>query len=114
MPNDMVFHLGAKIGMAWLHGDIYGIHVTVTTLDTCYVPGELKVGIPPGKVEDPDTEYLTFEFTHKDGPCGQIVSEKAKSIEVPFPKAKKNVKVYVVVNGQVAGEATTYFPKSKP
>jgi|CZKK01.1.fsa_nt_gi hypothetical protein len=111
MPENAEYKLKVSLGLVWLRNNIYGAKVSVTILDTCYVAGDLKIGLPPGTVGVPEVEYLTFSFTHKDGPCGQIVQTVDKSIEVPFSTAKPKVTAFAVVNGKVAGQDTKPFPK---
>ncbi len=111
MADNADYKLKVGLGLIWLRKDIYGAKVSVTILDTCYVAGDLKIGLPPGTVGVPEVEYLTFSFTHKDGPCGHIVQTVDKTIEIPFSTAKPNVTAFAVVNGKVAGQDTKPFPK---
>jgi hypothetical protein len=111
---DVVDHkLKVSLALKWLHGDIYEAKVSVTVTDTCYVEGDLKVGLPTGTVGIPEIEYLTFSFTHKGGACGQTVRTVEKAIQIPFSTGKPNVTAFAVVNGKVAGQDTKPFPKGK-
>ncbi len=65
MPEAVDHKLKVVLALKWNHGDIYDATVTVTVTDSCYVPGDLKIGLPPGTVGIPEIEYLTFSFTHK-------------------------------------------------
>ena len=103
--------LKVSLALKWLQGNDYEAKVSVTVTDTCYVEGDLKVGLPPGIVGIPEIEYLTFSFTHKGGECGQTVKTVAKSIRIQASAAKPKVTAYAVVNGKVAGQDTQSFPK---
>jgi hypothetical protein len=103
--------LNVKLALAWEHGDEYKATVTVTTTDTCYHAGELKVGLPPHTEGTGLIEYLTFSFSHEGKECGQIVRDVSKSIMVKIPSVKHSVTAYAVVNGKVAGEAGAALPK---
>jgi len=111
MADDVKHALKVSLGLVWLHGNVYGAKVSVTITDSCYVAGDLKVGLPPGMVGIPEVEYLTFSFTHKGGICGDIVVTVDKTIEVPFSSGKPTVTAFAVVNGKVAGQDTKLFPK---
>ena len=87
--------------------------MTVTTTDTCYRAGELKVGLPPHKEGTGLTEYLSFYFTHEGDRCARIVREVSKSIMVKIPSVKPEVTAYAVVNGHIAGEAGEPVPRKK-
>jgi hypothetical protein len=102
-----------KVILALTHerGDEYKATVTVTTTDTCYHAGALKVGLPPHTEGTGLVEYLHFDFTHEGSECGQIVRNVSKSIMVKIPSVKRSVAAYAVVNGQVAGEASAALPK---
>jgi hypothetical protein len=102
-----------KVILALTHerGDEYKATVTVTTTDTCYRAGALKVGLPPHTEGTGLVEYLHFDFTHEGSECGQIVRNVSKSIMVKIPLVKRSVAAYAVVNGQVAGEASAALPK---
>ena len=104
-------NLNVKLTLTWEHGDEYKATVTVTTTDTCYHAGELKVGLPPHTEGTGLIEYLSFEFTHEGGRCGQIVRDVSKSIMVNIPSVKRSVTAYAVVNGHVAGQAGEALPK---
>jgi hypothetical protein len=104
-------NLKVKLALVWEHGDEYKVTVTVTTTDTCYHAGDLKVGLPPHHEGTGLIEYLSFDFTHKGNECGQIVRDVSKSIMVKIPSVKRAVTAYAVVNGQVAGEAGAPLPK---
>jgi hypothetical protein len=112
MPQD-VHHLKVKLAVAWKHGDEYEATVTVTTTDSCYRAGELKVGPPPHMAGTGLIEYLSFYFTHEGELCGQIVRDVSKSKMITIPSVKRDVTAYAVVNGQVAGEASEPVPKKK-
>jgi hypothetical protein len=104
-------NLQVKLALAWEHGEEYKATVTVTTTDTCYHAGELKVGLPPHTEGTGLVEYLSFYFTHEGGECGQIARNVSKSIVVKIPSVKRSVTAYAVVNGQVAGQAGEPLPK---
>src|SRR5271155_3605734 len=112
MPQN-VHQLMVKLAVAWKHGDEYEATVTVTTTDSCYHPGQLQVGLPPGTVGTGLVEYLSFYFTHQGELCGQIVHDVKKSILLTIPSVKRGVTAYAVVNGHVAGEASEPVPKKK-
>ena len=78
-------NLKVKLALAWEHGDEYKATVTVTTTDTCYHAGDLKVGLPPHQEGTGLVEYLSFYFTHEGDKCGQIVRDVSKSIVVKIP-----------------------------
>ena len=40
-------NLNVELALVWEQGDEYQATVTVTTTDTCYHAGDLKVGLPP-------------------------------------------------------------------
>jgi hypothetical protein len=104
-------NLKVKLALAWEHGDEYKATVTVTTTDTCYYAGALKVGLPPHTEGTGLVEYLSFDFTHEGNECGQIVRDVSKSITVKIPSVKRSVTAYAVVNGHVAGQAGEPLPK---
>jgi hypothetical protein len=104
-------NLKVKLALAWEHGDEYRATVTVTTTDTCYHAGTLKVGLPPHQEGTGLIEYLSFDFTHEGKECGQIVRDVSKSIMVKIPSVKREVTAYAVVNGHVAGEAGAPVPR---
>jgi hypothetical protein len=103
--------LKVSLALKWNHGNIYDATVSVTVTDSCYVPGDLKVGLPPGMAGIPEIEYLTFSFTHKGGICSDITKTVEKTIQIPFSAAKPNATAYAVVNGKVAGQDTKPFPR---
>ena len=103
--------LKVVLALKWNHGNIYDATVTVTVTDSCYVPADLKIGLPPGMAGIPEIEYLTFSFTHKGGICSDITKPVTKTIQIPFSDAKPNATAYAVVNGKVAGQDTKPFPK---
>jgi hypothetical protein len=104
-------NLKVKLVLAWEHGDEYKATVTVTTTDTCYHAGTLKVGLPPHQEGTGLIEYLSFDFTHEGKECGQIVRDVSKSITITIPSVKREVTAYAVVNGHVAGEAGAPVPR---
>ena len=106
-------NLKVKLALVWEHGDEYKATVTVTTTDTCYHAGALKVGLPPHQEGTGLIEYLSFDFTHEGDKCGQIVRDVSKSIMVKIPSVKREVTAYAVVNGHVAGEAGEPVPRKK-
>ena len=106
-------NLKVELAVAWERDDEYKATVTVTTTDSCYHAGELKVGLPPHKEGTPLVEYLSFYFTHEGDLCGQIVRDVSKSIMVTIPSVKREVTAYAVVNGHVAGEAGEPVPRKK-
>ena len=103
--------LKVVLGLVWAQKDVYHATVSVTILDTCYVAGDLREGLPKGKVGVPETAYLTFDFTLKGGPCGQIVTTVHKTIDIKGPPGRTKATAYAVVNGQVVGEDTKDFPR---
>ena len=111
MAADVKHTLKVVLGLIWDHKDIYDATVSVTITDSCYVPGDLKVGLPPGMVGVPEVEYLTFYFTHKGGICSDIVKTVNKTIQIPFSPAKPTATAFAVVNGKVAGQDSKPFPK---
>ena len=104
-------NLKVQLALAWEHGDECKATVTVTTTDTCYHAGALKVGLPPHTEGTGLIEYLHFDFTHEGSECGHIVRDVSKSIMVKVPSVKRSIAAYAVVNGQVAGEASAASPK---
>ena len=106
-------NLEVKLALVWEHGDEYKATVTVTTTDTCYHAGELKVGLPPHQDGTGLIECLSFYFTHEGNECGQIVHDVSKSMMVEIPSVKREVTAYAVVNGHVAGEAGEPVPRKK-
>jgi hypothetical protein len=106
-------NLEVDLALTWEDGDEYKATVTVTTTDSCYRAGELKVGLPPHQEGTGLVEYLNFAFTHEGDLCGQIVRDVSKSIMVQIPSVKREVTAYAVVNGHVAGEAGAPVPRKK-
>jgi hypothetical protein len=106
-------NLKVKLALGWEQGDEYKATITVTTTDTCYHAGELKVGLPPHQEGTGLVEYLSFYFTHEGDKCGQIVRDVSKSIVVKIPSVKREVTAYAVVNGHVAGQAGEPVPRKK-
>jgi hypothetical protein len=106
-------NLEVELALVWEHSDEYKATVTVTTTDSCYHAGELKVGLPPHKEGTGLTEYLSFYFTHEGDVCSQIVRDVSKSIVVKIPSVKREVTAYAVVNGHVAGEAGEPVPRKR-
>ena len=100
--------LKTALDLKKIHDDEYEAKVTVTITDTCYKEGPLKHGLPPGMAGIPETAYLTFDFVHEGEFCGQIVHDVTKTIKVSSA-GKRDVTVFVVVNGEIAGEATKPF-----
>jgi len=39
--------LKVVLGLVWAHDDVYRAKVSVTIVDTCYVAGDLQLGLPP-------------------------------------------------------------------
>ena len=106
-------NLNVELALVWEQGDEYQATVTVTTTDTCYHGGDLKVGLPPHQEGTGLVEYLSFYFTHEGDNCGQIVRDVSKSIVVKIPSVKREVTAYAVVNGHVAGQAGEPVPRKK-
>jgi hypothetical protein len=78
------------------------------------VPGKLHEGLPQGKVGIPEIEYLTFDFTHKEGvACSDLVKPIEETIQIKFSPAKPKATAFAVVNGEVVGQDTRPFPKGK-
>jgi hypothetical protein len=111
MADNVEHKLKVSLALKWVHGNVYEAKVFVTITDSCYVEGNLKVGLPPGTVGTPELEYLTFSFTHKGGICSDIVRTVDQTIQIPFSTGKSNVTAYAVVNGKVAGSDTKPFPR---
>lgn len=106
--------LKVVLALKWKHNDIYEATVSVTVIDSCYEPGQLREGLPKGKVGIPEMEYLTFEFTHKSGKgCSDLVKTVSKTIEIKFSPAKSRATAFAVVNGDVVGEDTKPFPRAQ-
>lgn len=103
--------LNVSLDLKWAHGNIYDAKVSVTITDSCYVPGDLKIGLPPGTVGIPEIEYLTFYFTYKPDGCLDVVKTVDKSIQLTFSPVKPKATAFAVVNGTVAGEDTKEFPR---
>jgi hypothetical protein len=106
-------NLKVELALVWERGDEYKATVTVTTTDSCYHAGELKVGLPPHQEGTGLVEYLSFAFTHEGDLCGRIVRDVSKSIMVKIPSVKREVTAYAVVNGHVAGQAGAPLPRKK-
>jgi len=113
MADNVEAKLHVSLALNWDHGNVYDAKVSVTILDTNYVQGDLNEGLPLGVVGVPETEYLTFNLTHKGGICGHIVQTVSKTTQIPFSAAKPNVTAFAVVNGEVVGQDTKPFPKGK-
>jgi len=106
------YHLKVVLQLKWKQGNEYEAKVSVTTTDTCYHAGQLKIGLPPGTAGVPEIEYLTFDFTHDKGKaCGEIVQTVEKTIVVLHSSAKPKVTAFAVVNDLVAGSDTKDFPR---
>jgi hypothetical protein len=104
--------LKVALDLKWNHKDIYDAKVTVTVIDSCYVPEKLHEGLPQGKVGIPELEYLTFDFTHKTGTtCSDLVKPVSDTVQVRFSPAKPNATAFAVVNGEVVGQDTKPFQK---
>jgi len=103
--------LKVVLALKWVRGNAYEAKVSVTVPDSCYIAGDLKVGLPPGMVGIPEIEYLTFDITHKSGPCSDVVRTLEKSIEITVSTAKRSVTAFAVVGGKVAGEDTKPVPR---
>ena len=112
MPDNGEHKLKVSLSLKWDHGDVYKATVTVTVTDSCYVPGELRHGLPSGTVGVPEVEYLTFDFTH-GGICSDIVKHIAKTIDVTLSPPNPKVTAFAAVNGNAAGADTTAFPQPK-
>ena len=106
-------NLKVKLALVWEHGDEYKATVTVTTTNTCYHAGELKVGLPPHQEGTGLIEYLSFYFTHEGDKCGQNCSRRVEVDHGQNPSVKREVTAYAVVNGHVAGEAGEPVPRKK-
>jgi hypothetical protein len=113
MVDDGEHKLNGSLALIWVHGNVYNAKVSVMITDSCYVQGGLELGLPSGTVGIPENEYLTFDFTHKGGICGQICMTVEKTIQIPFSAGKPNVTAFAVVTGKVAGQDTKPFPKGK-
>ena len=111
MADDAKHTLKVTLALKRVHDNVYDAKVSVTVTDSCYVAGNLKVGLPLGMVGIPEIEYLTFSFTHKGGICSDIVKTVDKTIQIPFSSVKPTVTAFAVVNGKVAGQDTQPFPK---
>jgi hypothetical protein len=104
--------LKVVLTLKWLQGNDYEAKVAVTTTDSCYHEGELKMGLPTGTMGIPEIEYITFFFTHDEGKaCSDIVKTVEKKITVSFSDAKPKVTAFAAVNGKAAGSDTKPFPR---
>jgi hypothetical protein len=103
--------LKVVLALKWVRDSVYDAKVSVTVPDSCYVADDLKIGLPPGMVGIPEIEYLTFNITHKSGPCSDVVRTLEKSIEITLSAAKRSVTAFAVVAGKVAGEDTKLVPR---
>ena len=108
----MANQLKVVLALKWIRQNEYEATVSVTTTDSCFVEGDLKVGLPLNTVGLPELEYLTFSFSHTGKECGQIVRTVSKTIPIQFSPAKPTVTAYAVVNGVVAGHDTKSFPRA--
>jgi hypothetical protein len=105
-------NLKVVLDLKWVQGNEYEAKVSVTITDSCYHPGEIKIGLPPGEVGIPEVEYITFSFTHDEGRvCSDITKAVDKTIRVPFSAAKPKLTAFAVVNGRGAGSDTKTFPR---
>jgi hypothetical protein len=57
MGHNLEHRLTVNLALRWLHGNEYDATVYVTLTDTCYHEGDLTVGLPPGTVGIPETEF---------------------------------------------------------
>ena len=104
--------LKVTLALKWVKGDEYEAKVSVQITDSCYHPGNLSTGLPPGTVVVPEVEPLTFNFTHDEGKaCSDIVKTVEKTITVISSSGKQRVTAFVVVNGMLAGSDTKPFPR---
>jgi len=107
-----VHNLKVALELKWAQGNDYDAKVFVTTTDSCYHPGDIKIGLPPGEVGIPEVEYVTFSFTHDEGKvCGDVTKTVDKTISVPFSAAKPKLTAFAAVNGKAAGSDTKPFPR---
>lgn len=111
MTDSETRRLKVALALVWAGDDIYHATVSVTVTDSGYALGNLYVGIPVGKVGLAETEYLAFDFTHKEGVSGDLVKTIEKTIDLKFSPARPNVTAFAVVNGSVVGQDTKPFPK---
>lgn len=111
MSDSVTRRLKVALTLVWADDDIYHATVSVTVSDSGYLPGNLYVGLPVGKVGLSEIEYLTFDFTHKDSACGDLVKTIEKTIDLKFSSARPTVTAFAVVDGGVVGQDTKLFPK---
>jgi hypothetical protein len=105
--------LKAKLSFVWVQGNEFKANVTVTTTDACCLEGDLKVGLPEGADSAPETEYLSFHFTHEGERCGQLLRDVTRTITSRMAPGARDVTAYVVVDGKVAGQTSAPIPKRK-
>lgn len=105
--------LKVSLALSWAHDNIYDANVSVTVPDSCYIEGDLKVGLPPGMVGIPEIQYLTFSFTHKSGPCSEIIRTVKKSAQVQISLAKRSVTAFAAVDGKERGHDTKSIPRAE-
>jgi len=111
-PDPKIHNLKVILDLKWIKGNDYEAKVTVTITDSCYHPGQLEIGLPPGTAGIPEIEYLTFNLTHDGGKvCSDLTRDVDQTIHVPFSSAKPKATAYAVVNGKVAGSDTKPFPR---
>jgi hypothetical protein len=72
MPKAL-HNLNVELALTWEHGDQY--KATVTTTDSCYRAGELKIGLPPRQEGAALVDYLRFAFTHEGDLCGKLFAK---------------------------------------
>ena len=105
--------LKVTVALKWVKGDEYEAKVSVQITDSCYHPGNLTAGLPPGTAAIPEVETLTFNFTHDEGKvCSDIVKTIEKTITVISSSGKQKVTAFAVVNGVLAGSDTKPFPRN--
>lgn len=105
-------NLKVVLEIKWVQGNDYDAKVSVTITDSCYHPGNITIGLPPGEVGIPEVEYVTFNFTHDEGKvCSDVAKTVDKTIRVTFSSAKPKLTAFAAVNGKAAGSDTKPFPR---
>ena len=105
-----------KLTLSWDNKDNYSAKVKTQTLDTCYVPVSIKLGLPPGMKGLFEIQYITATYSHetKGKECGQIVRWQTQDISGIHSAGKPfGVTVFVVVDGKVVGTDHKKFPRGK-
>jgi hypothetical protein len=62
MPDTADHKLKVVLALKWVRGVDYDAKVSVTVPDSCYIAGDLKVGLAPSMIGISEIEYLTFNI----------------------------------------------------